>query len=242
MASSAAKLRIVRPVKKPPSLHLSVQESVKAYIEDNKLSAGDALPPEGVLAQQLGVSRNSAREALRALESVGILETRRGVGVFVKEFSFDPLLDHLAYGVRGTLRELDELCEIRRVLENALIGKTVELIDDEDLAELRSVTERMKERAERGESFEEEDQEFHQLLFRCHNSGMLLKLLDVFWMAFHKASDWIDVNNPRPVNTWRDHADIVEAIAARDVEAARERLDHHYHGILEIIAENRDNS
>ncbi len=66
------------------------------------------------------------------------------------------------------------------MLENALIGKTVELIDDEDLAELRSVTERMKERAERGESFEEEDQEFHQLLFRCHNSGMLLKLLDVF--------------------------------------------------------------
>ena len=63
MALSAAKLRIVRPVKKPPSLHLSVQESVKAYIEDNKLSAGDALPPEGVLAQQLGVSRNSAREA-----------------------------------------------------------------------------------------------------------------------------------------------------------------------------------
>ncbi len=232
--------RIVRPVKKPPSLHVSVQENVKAYIEDNKLSAGDALPPEGVLAQQLGVSRNSAREALRALESVGILETKRGIGVFVKQFSFDPLLDHLVYGLRGTVRELDELCEIRRVLENALIEKTIDLISDDDLDALRSVTKRMKERAERGENFREEDQEFHQLLFRCHSSGMLLKLLDVFWLAFNKTAECIDVNNPRPMTTWQDHHNIVEAIAARDVEKARERLDHHYHGILRIIQENRD--
>lgn len=228
-------------VEKPQSLHVSVQESLKAYIDANALKGGDPLPPESFLAQQLGISRNSVREAIKALESVGILETRRGIGVFVRPFSFEPLLDHLAYGLRGALREIDELREIRRVLEVALIEKTVETIDEEGIAKLRAVTARMKERAERNESFAEEDQLFHQLLFECQGNLMLTKLIDVFWLAFYKASDFVNLANPDPLATWRDHHEIVEAVAARDVESARRRLDHHYHGILRVIAENRKN-
>ena len=229
----------LQSLKKPLSLHASVQESLKAYIEENDLRGGAALPPEGALALQLGISRNSVREAIKALESVGILETRRGIGVFVKPFSFDPLFDHLAYGLRGALREVDELREIRRVLEVALIEKTIEMIGDADLAELRATTERMRVRAEHNESFAKEDQQFHQLLFRCQGNLMLTKLIDVFWLAFYKASDFVNLENPDPLATWRDHHDIVEAVAARDVDAARKRLDHHYHGIQGVIARNR---
>src|SRR5690606_27853305 len=81
-------LKSLTPLNRPPLLHVTVQESLKQYIEDNRLKAGDPLPPETFLAQQLGVGRNSMREAIKALESLGIVETRRGVGVFVKEFSF----------------------------------------------------------------------------------------------------------------------------------------------------------
>ncbi len=230
---------IFKPLKKPPSLHVSVQESVKSFIDDNKLSAGDPLPPEGTLAQQLGVSRNSVREAIKALESVGILETKRGIGVFVKRFSFDPLLDHMAFGLRGTLKDVGELCEIRRALEGAFIGQSIVAMGEDDIAALRTVTARMKERAEHNESFAEEDQEFHQLLFRCQGNRMLTRLIDVFWNAFHKASGFFNLANPDPSATWRDHHDIVEAIAKRDADAARQRLDHHYHGILRVIAENQ---
>jgi DNA-binding FadR family transcriptional regulator len=230
----------LQPLMKPQSLHVSVQESLKAYVDANRLRGGDPLPPESFLAQQLGVSRNSMREAIKALESVGILETRRGIGVFVKPFSFDPLLDHLAYGLRGSLREVGELVEIRRVLEVALIEKTVEMIAEGDLAELFAVTERMRLRAERYESFADEDQAFHQLLFRCQGNQMLTKLIDVFWLAFYKASDFVNLENSDPLATWKDHHDIVEAVAARDVEAARARLDHHYHGILHVIARSSD--
>jgi DNA-binding FadR family transcriptional regulator len=146
-------LKGIKPLTKPPSLHVTVQESLRGYIEDNQLKAGDALPPEAILAQQLGVSRNSVREAIKALESVGILETRRGIGVFVKEFSFQPLLDNLAYGLGDALRDVEELRDLRRVLETGLIHKTVEMISEEDLAALRQVTERMRRRAERNESF-----------------------------------------------------------------------------------------
>jgi len=231
--------RSIKPLNRPPSLHVSVQESLRDYIESNGLRAGDPLPPETFLAQQLGVGRNSVREAIKALESLGILETRRGVGVFVNEFSFQPLLDNLAYGLGDSLRDIEELREIRRVLETGLIGKTIEQISEADIAELRDVTERMRLRAERNESFAEEDQQFHELLFRCQNNRMLNGLIEVFWRAFYKASDFANLTNSDPLSTWRDHHEIVEAIVARDIEKARTRLDEHYEGIKQVIDRNK---
>ena len=231
--------RSIKPLNRPPLLHVTVQESLRGYIESNGLKAGDPLPPETFLAQQLGVGRNSVREAIKALESLGILETRRGVGVFVKEFSFQPLLDNLAYGLGDSLRDIEELREIRRVLETGLIGKTIAQISEADIAELRAVTERMRQRAERNESFVEEDQQFHELLFRCQNNRMLNGLIEVFWRAFYKASDFANLTNADPLSTWRDHHEIVEAIVARDVEKARTRLDEHYEGIKQVIDRNK---
>lgn len=229
----------IKPLERPPLLHVSVQESLRSYIEDNDLTAGAALPPETFLAHQFGVGRNSVREAIKALESVGILETRRGIGVFVKEFSFAPLLDNLAYGLQASLRDVEELLEIRRVLETGLIDKTIEMISDDDVAELRRLTDRMRQRAERGESFAEEDQQFHQLLFRCQNNKMLSALIDIFWSAFYKASGFANLASPTPLATWQDHHEIAEAVAARDVEAGRKRLSAHYSGIRKVIAINR---
>lgn len=229
----------IKPLTRPPSLHVTVQESLRSYVEENRLKAGDPLPPESFLAQQLGVSRNSVREAIKALESVGVLETRRGIGVFVKEFSFQPLLDNLAYGLGDSLRDVEELRELRRVLEVGLIHKTVEMIDEGDIAALREITERMRKRAEQSESFAEEDEQFHRVLFRCQNNRMLTGLIEIFWRAFYKASNFANLANSDPLSTWRDHHEIVEAVAARDVERARKRLDDHYEGILNVIAANR---
>ena len=234
--TGVGKVKSIKPLDRPPLLHVSVQESLKSYIADNQLGPGSALPPEGFLAQQLGVSRNPVREAIKALESVGILETRRGIGVFVKAFSFAPLLDNLAYGLGGALREVEEVLEIRRVLEVGLIGKTVALIGEDDIAELRQTVEQMRQAAERNQSFAAEDQRFHNLLFRCQDNRMLTSLIDVFWLAFYKASDFVNLANIDPLATWQDHYDIYAAVAARDVEAARSRLDQHYDGIARLLA------
>ena len=231
--------RPLRPLEKAPLLHISVQESLRSYIEENALEAGAPLPPESFLAQQLGVGRNSVREAIKALESLGVLETRRGVGVFVKEFSFKPLLDNLAYGLQASLRDIEELRQIRLVLETGLIDKTIEMISAEDLEELRQVTERMRAKAESNQSFAQEDQQFHKLLFRCQNNQILSSLIDIFWTAYYKTSGFADLENPNPLSTWRDHHDIVEAVAARDVDAARERLATHYSGIQQVVAQSR---
>jgi len=235
-------LKSMKPLTRAPLLHVSVQESLRAYIDENGLTPGTLLPAEGELATQLGVSRNSLREGIKALESLGVLETRRGVGIFVKAFSFEPLLDNLAYGLGGALRQIEEVIEIRRTLEVGLIGKTIEVVGAEDIAELRSTVDRMRVHAERGETFAGDDQLFHRLLFRCQHNETLVRLIDVFWLAFYKASDFVNLENLDPMATWRDHVAIVDAVEAKDLEEARRRLDRHYEGIARVIANNKTSS
>lgn len=235
-------LKSMKPLTRAPLLHVSVQESLRAYIDDNELKPGALMPAESELATQLGVSRNSLREGIKALESLGVLESRRGVGIFVKAFSFEPLLDNLAYGLGGALRQIEEVIEIRRTLEVGLIGKTLEMISDEDIAELRATVNRMQVHAERGESFATDDQLFHTLLFRCQNNETLARLIDVFWLAFYKASDFVNLDNVDPVATWRDHAAIVDAIETKNLAEVQMRLDRHYEGISRVIATNKTSS
>lgn len=235
-------LKTLKPLKKAPLLHISVQESLRAYIDDNGLDAGAPLPPEGDLAQQLGVSRNSLREGIKALESVGVLESRRGIGIFVKAFSFEPLLENLAYGLGGAVKQIEEVITIRRTLEVGLIDRTLALIGPDDIAALRETLDKMRARAERGESFPDEDREFHQQLFRCQGNEVLLRLIEVFWLAFYKASDFVNLENSDPTETWRDHVAIVDAVEAGDLAGAKDRLDKHYAGINRVIEHNKTNS
>jgi DNA-binding FadR family transcriptional regulator len=235
-------LKSIKPLVRAPLISASVQESLRAYISDNKLRPGTILPAESELASQLEVSRNSLREGIKALESLGVLEARRGIGIFVKAFSFEPLLDNLAYGLGGAVRQIEEVIEIRKTLEVGLIGKTVEMISDEDKAELRATVDRMRVHAERGEAFADEDQRFHALLFRCQNNETLTRIIDVFWLAFYKASDFVNLDNLDPIATWKAHAAIVEAIEAEDVAEAQRRMDSHYEGISKVIATNKTSS
>ncbi|MBM3521781.1 MAG: FadR family transcriptional regulator [Alphaproteobacteria bacterium] len=226
----------LRPVDRPPLLHVSVQDSLKRYIAENALKGGDMLPAEAMLARSLGVSRNSVREAVKALESLGMLETRRGIGVFVRAFSLDALIDNLPYALGQSLRDIEEIIEIRTTLEVALVERAIVRITDEDVAELRAILAEMRARAERGESFAQADQAFHSVLFRGLGNRMLSRMIEVFWLAFRRVAEFIDTENPDPMQTFRDHEAIVDAVARRDAPRARERLAQHYQGISTLIA------
>ena len=232
----------IKKLDRPPLLHQSVQEAIRAYILEHALQPGAPLLPETELARQLGVSRNSVREAVKALESSGVLETRRGSGVFVQEFSFEPLLNNLPYGLMQDLRGLAELLDIRRVLELGMIESAMTATSQEQLGALRGVLERMRSLAERGRSFPEEDREFHRLLFLNLENQMLLKLLDVFWLAFRKASDHSTIDNTDLMRTYRDHVAIAERVAAKDVAGARAALESHYTGIQARLERAQQNS
>ena len=222
-------------IERQQSLHISVQEIIKAYIVENNLRAGDPLLPETKLAKQLGVSRNSIREAVKALESTGLLETRRGIGVFIRDFSFDPIINNLSYGLLQNLKELSDLLEIRRLLETGMIVKIIPTLTVQDFRELHNVLTSMKSRAEKSEPFRDEDREFHRQLFKNSHNDTLLKLLDLFWLVFTKTSSYANLEDENPMQTYRNHVTIVDSIAEGNIEKARAALDQHYSSILKRL-------
>lgn len=225
----------LRPLAKPPSLHHSVQLALKEFITTSDLKPGDPLPAESELARQLGVSRNSVREAVKSLETVGVLETRRGSGVFVGTFSFDPLLEALPYALMVDTNDLTDLLDVRGALEDAMVARAIAAQTTEQLEKLRHVLAAMRERAEAGDPIHREDRAFHRTLFEPIGNRVLLRLIDVFWESFHRAAIHVDLGNEQPLATWQDHARIVEAFEARDADGMRRTLDQHYHGIRSLL-------
>lgn len=221
----------IQPIDRPPSLHLSIQDAVKAYIINNQLSVGDPLPSEIALSKQLGVSRNLVREAIRGLEAVGIVEIRHGSGLYVGKFSFERLIDNLQFALRFHMREFTELYAIRRVLETGMIEAAIAVKTEAQVHELRAILGAMRGRAMNGEPFPEEDRRFHQCLFERLNNHTLLQILDSFWLTLSKTTQVMDIKDRDPMWTYKLHVPIVESFERGDVEATREALGQHHIGL-----------
>ena len=222
----------LKALKQRQLLYQAVQEEVKAYIIRYNLKPGDALPPETVLAQQLNVSRNSVREAIKALEALGILEARAGSGLFVRDFSFDPIVNNLAYAMLFDLKQLTDILEVRFHIEYGMSQKVVEMITPDQLERLRDVLNQMRKSAERGTYSDEADRAFHRHLYDNVNNEFVGKFLDIFWAVLRQAHTQAQLPGPLdPLETYRAHIPIIEALETGDVNAMHVAIKNHNIGI-----------
>lgn len=229
-----------RKLKRPQLLYQAVQDEVKSYIIEHALVPGDALPPETELAEQLGVSRNSVREAVKSLETLGIVEARTGAGLFVRNFSFDPIIENLAYGLMFDLTGLADILEVRFHLEHSMIDQAVAAVTVGQLQQLKAILQRMHAAIERNEAYTEEDRLFHSTLWINVNNRTVGKIIDVFWMVFDQACQHADIpSNPDQQEVYQWHVDIVEALERDDVEGARVAMMRHYGNIQKHLEQMR---
>lgn len=219
-------------------LHRSIQARIRDLVLDRGLRPGDPLPPETEMAGELGVSRSSVREAVKALQAAGLVETRHGYGTFVRPFSLGPLLEGWALGllfeVRRDARTVRQLFELREVLESALIGRVVGRHTPAQRDELRELARRMVQRARAGHDFVEEDHRFHELLYRPFDSALLGQLLEVFFRAYRAVRHQVPTVDRLPQA--RRHQRIAEAVAAGDRAAAVEAVTAHFTPVLAMYA------
>lgn len=213
-----------------------IQRQVVQLILDRGLRAGAALPTETELMGALGVSRNSVREALKALQALDIVDIRHGYGTYVGQASLTPLVDGLTF--RALVRHEDdtgalaEILQIREVLEEGLIRRIAGLLGEADLDRLEAVVTRMERAGRAGRPFPELDRQFHELLYAPLGNALVPQLLGAFWTVFRRvagARGWTD--DPAPEVTVRRHRDIVTALRARDLEGAQRAMAVHFRGI-----------
>lgn len=217
-----------------PALNEAIRNYIKQYILEHKLNGGDALPPETQLAQDLGVGRSSVREAIKALQSLGIVEVRHGNGLYVREYNFDPILETFSYGLRFNAAMLAELTQIRIWLEAAAIEEAVKRISEEEIAQLENLMETWSQRAESNDLCPDLDEQFHRNLYQILDNQTLIKLLEVFWVAFENL-DIEAIRDADPMTGLEQHQAILEGVKARDASLTRQRLVQHFSSLQERI-------
>lgn len=204
--------------KKIPAYRLA-QAEIKQFIERKGLGPGDCLPPEGLLAEDLGISRPSLREGVKSLESLGVLEARHGEGIYVKAFSFDSILENLPYSMVADDAQVTDLLYVRTYLELGAIPSVVKNIQPENIARLRELAEAMLSKALEHQTFFDEDRAFHAEMYRCMDNKFLLSMIDLFWRIFNnliKSSGEMEVDHWQLEMTARDHLAIVEMLEKKD--------------------------
>jgi DNA-binding FadR family transcriptional regulator len=172
------------------------------------------------------MSRLSLREGIKSLESMGIVASRHGEGVFVAPFSFTPLVENLAYGQYIGGGDLRHLLEVREALEGAMMERVVTLIDDAQLAELERLAKAMGAAASRAE-IAELDQNFHTRLVAPLLNPFVTDLVNIFWIMFQRLRDSLPATRPAASSLLDRHLAIVVALRAGDpVRARKAMLDH----------------
>jgi len=219
---------------KRPKLSTEILSRLQRGIRQGDLRPGDQLPPERELAESLGVSRNSVREALRALEVLGVVEVRHGEGTFVRSPDIGALLGPV-FDVLITKQDFVlEVLEFRRMLEPAICRLAATNATGADLQHLREVLAQQEERVRGQEPVVDVDMEFHRSIALATHNSIIANTLELISTLFQQFRDvW---GEGRPARSTDSHRKVFDAIALGDGDAAAQAMDKHLAQVQELVS------
>ncbi len=211
----------------------SAAAAIKNLILTGELQAGDRLPAERALAAQLGVSRNSLREAVAALTEMGVLEARHGDGTYLTTLDPRALFESMGFAV-DLMRtaHLPDVLAVRRTLEAFATGLAASVISDEEIHELDALQQGVFAAGLAVEDQIRLDIAFHARISTIAGNGVLAGLLDVIRGTAIQASQWRGANDPSGIDRADvEHRMIVDALRARDSGLAATLAASHVAGV-----------
>ena len=216
-------------------LQSEIIKFIQDYIQEENLKTGDKLPSQAVLIEMMGVSRTSLREAIKTMEAKGVLETKNGKGVFVKNDDRNLILSQLSF-----LEEKESLLEVieaRKILEREILKLTVKNITGHEIEELGKVLKVILDKYHREERQNVEDKQFHYMIYEyCHNRVLYKMMLSVRYLSDKLWEFPLDMKEPF-TDTIPFHKDLYNAIKERNAKKALDIndqiLDMVYHTVQE---------
>jgi len=203
-------------------------EKIRERIVSGAWGPGDRLPKESELAAELGLSRNSLREAVRALSQLRVLEVRQGDGTYVSSLDPDLLLESTGFISHLLLGDSEiELYEVRRILEAAAAALAASRIDAQEKQDLAHDLQLMRE-ARNVEELVEADVAFHATIAKAAGNSVLTSLLASLATRTMRARLWHGREADGALDETRnEHRRIYEAIMAGDPDLARAAAAAH---------------
>lgn len=209
--------------KKPKSTVDTVVETIKSLLKDRKLRPGDLLPSENEIAESLSISRGSIREAMKILAAFGVIEIRRGDGTYVATSANRKLFDPLLFQLLVTQPEMEELAEMRLLVELGVVHLAAAHAEEADLDALEAAYRDMEAQhgagGTAGRGVYDSERKYHEVLGRITHNRLVENL-------YHFVIDLL-APTMRPGHGMETHKKIVDALRARDTDAADAAIREH---------------
>jgi GntR family transcriptional regulator, transcriptional repressor for pyruvate dehydrogenase complex len=226
--------KLLEPIKKT-RIPEEIADRLRRLILDATFEPGRALPSERVLARRFGVSRGSVRDALRMLEMLGLLEMRHGQGTFPQELSVDrlvaPLTTVLSY--RSDLQ--DELMDVRRMFEPAVVRVAALRVTEDDLTAFERVLGAQRRKLKTGHSAIAEDTAFHAALARATRNRVIVHIMETLNNLLVESRKQTLRQKGRPERSLEGHEAIVTAVRQRDPDGAARAMHDHIDQIANLM-------
>jgi GntR family transcriptional repressor for pyruvate dehydrogenase complex len=217
---------MLRAIKKT-RIHEEVFSQIHELIQQGRFKAGDQLPSERELAETFRVSRTSVREALRALESQGLIVSKTGMGNFVADLPVESLVGPLARLLIDEKRALADVFEMRKLIEPQIAALAAERATSNDIAQLKRIVAKQSDAVRRGETGVEADAELHFSIGRATQNRALQKLvsglMEILGRSREESLQTVDRRNA----SIDAHRRIITAIENHDKTRARDAMLHH---------------
>ena len=205
---------------------------IKEMIVSGRVRPGEKLPREADLAAELGLSRNSLREAVKALSLINVLDVRQGDGTYATSLAPSLLLEALSFIVDFHRDDtVLEFLEVRRILEPAATGLAALRMTPEEKSELGKILDAVTVDSP-VDDFVATDLEFHKKIALCSGNSVLASLVDNMSLPTARARVWRGMTQPGALErTLAEHQAIHQAILAGDADLARSWATVHISGI-----------
>lgn len=220
----------LKPIK-TRKIYEEIVAQIKDLIKQGNLKSGDRLPSERELCDSLQVSRTTVREALSALEAMGLLEIRPGEGTFIRQTQDADIIEPLAMMFLVEQDIPRELVELRKIIEVGASSLAAQRRDDSDLASMKAALDQMEKDLEEGALGEEADFLFHLEVAKASKNTLLIRLLhtisDTLRHTIRANRSLLFTIEGMPRQLLADHYRIYEAIRdGNSSEAHREMFRH----------------
>ena len=236
MAKSNIEIGLFAPVK-TSKISDEVYKQIVSLISNGQLKPGDKIPSERELSSELGISRQSIREALNRAEVMGLIEVRQGEGSFILSSLEGLLKPPLTVIIEKEVERIFDFLEIRKLVEGWCAEKAALEATSEELKDMKEILDKMKIVASKDKQWEELDLELHLSIAKATHNIIAIHIMDALKVNFSlffkftksmPSSERLDV-------LWQHHHEIIDAIVRKNSRLAKQKVVDHLNFIEEKI-------
>ncbi|MCO1599960.1 FadR/GntR family transcriptional regulator [Desulfosporosinus nitroreducens] len=230
---------ILKPIR-TRKIYEQIVDQIGQLVAQGQLKPGDRLPSERELVERFQVSRASIREAISALEMMGLIEVRSGEGTYIRQVNIESVVTPLAW-MLFIEKDTDlELYEARKILEVQAAGLAAERAEENEICEMFEALEVMRRDLELYHLGEEADHNFHYAIARATHNKILFRLMntlsDTMRKTLKSSRSKLYEHKDTPEKLYREHLFIYEAIKNHDAKKAQKLMLDHLVGVENQLA------